>query len=613
MTDANPRPFAAHTDVAGRVAELAARTDRPDLADRLRTAIARTTRPATIVCVVGEFKQGKSSLINALLGSHVCPVDDDLATSVITLIRHGAASTLDVRRRVDGVVVTERVATVELASWATERGNPDNSLDLERVEVSLPSPLLANGLCLVDTPGMGSLGAGHAAATLAFLPFADGLIFASDASAELSAPEVEFLQQARELCPSVILALTKTDVSPHWREIRDRNVGHLQRLGCDVPIVETSAAVRWAAIGRRDPELDVASGYPLLMNRLQADVIRPAKSAAAERCRDEIAGTLEQLRAATAGELSVVDDPEQLAATLAEANQASARLEHLRGPGARWNVVVGDRITDLSNDVAFGFRGDMRRIQRSLDDSIEEMKKPAEWDDLARTLQTDVANAVTKAFIRIDTGGESIKDEVVQLIADEQLQFPTLATRERTPIDVMSLWSAKPLEPAKGKAGAAFHSGITGLRGAQSGIVMFGMMGRYLPIGVGAVVASNPVTLGMGAVFGSMQLADAHKRKIAQRRQQARANVRQFIDDVQFEIGNLITESLRTIQRALRDEFTARITELQRTYTQVAQVAQASAATNAAARQARGAALRILLTDIDALEAQSRALEAQPQ
>ena len=52
---------------------------------------------------------------------------------------------------------------------------------------------------------------------------------------------------------------------------------------------------------------------------------------------------------------------------------------------------------------------------------------------------------------------------------------------------------------------------------------------------------------------------DAHKRKIAQRRQQARVNARQFSDDVQFEVGNAIGEVLRTVQRAIRDEFTDRI------------------------------------------------------
>ena len=62
---------------------------RPDLADRLRASGQRLADPSFQVLVVGEFKQGKSSLVNALLGEDICPVDDDIATAVPTLMRFG--------------------------------------------------------------------------------------------------------------------------------------------------------------------------------------------------------------------------------------------------------------------------------------------------------------------------------------------------------------------------------------------------------------------------------------------------------------------------------------------------------------------------------------------
>lgn len=611
MTDSAPRPFAAQIDIAGRTADIAVKTNRSDLADRLRIAAARTARPATIVCVVGEFKQGKSSLVNALLGRHVCPVDDDLATSAITLVRHGDEPSIDVRRRVDGELLVERVPNNAIIDWVTEAGNPDNAKHVERVDVSLPNRLLANGLVIVDTPGMGSLGAGHAAATLAFLPFADGLVFACDASAELSEPEVDFLKRARELCPNVVVALTKTDLYPHWREMRELDLGHLDRIGCDAPVVALSAETRWAALERNDGELNERSGYPELLGYLHTSVIGPAKAMAADRSMQEATGALEQLRAGAEGELAVIDDPDRLALTLEAAEQARVRLEYLRGPASRWSLLVGDRIADLTNDVTFRFRGDMRRIVRTIEEAIEQINKPTEWDDLARVLQTEIAGAVTDAFVRMDRGGEETKDAVVELVAEEALQLPPLPTRAREAVDVMTLWSAKPLDPVRGKAGAALGSTLTGLRGAQSGIIMFGMLGQFLPAGVGVLVMSNPVTLGMGAVFGGMQLHEAHKRKIAQRRQTARMNVRQFADDVQFEVGNQINEALRAIQRALRDEFTERITQLQRTYAQTAQQAQETAKTDGTARRTRGAELRVLLDEISALGQAAGALKAQ--
>src|SRR5690606_2803674 len=59
---------------------------RPDLVDRLRATRRRLVDPAFHVLVVGEFKQVKSPLVNALLNAPVCPVDDDIATSAPTAI-----------------------------------------------------------------------------------------------------------------------------------------------------------------------------------------------------------------------------------------------------------------------------------------------------------------------------------------------------------------------------------------------------------------------------------------------------------------------------------------------------------------------------------------------
>ena len=93
---------------------------RDDLENRATAAGARLKRPATIVCVVGEFKQGKSSLVNGLLGQQICPVNDDLATSALTLVRHGDVPQVTVRRRDDrGATVAEKVTIEDLRGWVS--------------------------------------------------------------------------------------------------------------------------------------------------------------------------------------------------------------------------------------------------------------------------------------------------------------------------------------------------------------------------------------------------------------------------------------------------------------------------------------------------------------
>ncbi len=576
------------------LAKLLGQLGRADLATRATTAAARLRRPSTIVCVVGEFKQGKSSLINSLLGRAVCPVDDDLATSAITLVRYADEPSVVVRRRVDGAEVAETTTIDQLDQWVSERGNPRNHKGVERVEVAVASPFLKQGLVIVDTPGMGGLGAGHAAATLSFLPFADGLVFVSDASAELSAPEVEFLRQAIELCPSVMFAQTKTDLFPNWRRIVELNTGHLSRQGISIPIVPVSSSLRSAAIERKDRDLNEASNLPVLVQRLGTEVVGPAKQSAASRSVADGRAILAQVTAGLKAERTALDDPAVAAASLQALEAAKSRIEYLRGPGAKWSVLVGDKVADLSSQVLFTLRASMRDVQRMMDERIETLTKGDEWDELTRYLQTVVSEIVTKAFVALEQGRLDVRSQVVELLRDEELSAGDDAFRVAR-IAVDDLWQGKSLDQGLSQGKKAFSTGMAGIKGAQGGVMMFGMLSQFLPAAAGVLFASNPVLLGVGAIFGSIGLADDRKRKVQARRQAARSQVRQFLDDVQFEVNNQIATVVRDVQRDLRDEFSERLGELLRTHTETATRTQHDMQQGQAERQARAKQLDSVL------------------
>lgn len=605
MTDQAPasRPATPTTaDVVTELAKWLQQQGRPDLAQRASVSASRLRRPSTIVCVVGEFKQGKSSLVNALLGRELCPVDDDLATSAITMVRYGEAERAVVRLKDGDATVDRDIAVDDVKDWVSEVGNPGNAKHVERLDLVSTSAVLKQGLVLVDTPGMGGLGAGHAAATLGFLPFADGLIFVSDASAELSAPEIAFLRQARDLCPTVLFALTKIDLYPSWERILELDRGHLERAGLSIPIVPISSALRRHALERKDRDLNARSRLPDLVAHLCSDVVGPAKATAAARTGAEASGLIGQVRNGLEVERSMLVDPAGAASSLAELDAAKERLEHLRGPGAKWSQVVGDRVGDLSGNVNYRFRAASRTIQKQMDERIEQLTKGAEWDELARYVQTAVAEQVTAAFVDLEQGRHDVRAEVVDLIRDENLELAPEAAFNST-LDVSELWQGKSLDASADRAGKrVFNTAVTTIRGAQGGIYMFGMLGSFLPAAAGVLMASNPVLLGVGAVFGSMGLMDDRKRKVQTRRQAARTQVRQFLDDVQFEMGNQITNLVKEIQRDLRDEFTGRLADLQRTYAETVARAQADAQRTTAERQTRLKQVDSMLSDLGKYE-----------
>lgn len=384
--------------------------ERADLRERVAAAVSRGTRADTVVCVVGEFKQGKSSLVNSLLRQQVCPVDDDLATSVITMIHYGEEPRGTVRRRDGEETVSEAITVDEVGEWASEQGNPDNAKAVDRVDIALPAAILKDGLMLVDTPGMGGLGGGHAAATMAFLPFADGLVLVSDTSSELTAPEAAFLKQAISLCPTVMLAQTKTDLYPQSERIIELDRQHLETSGVEVPTVAVSSHLRDVALETRDRELNLTSGFPELLDVLQRQVVTPARDASAERAVSELRGVAGQIRSGVEEALRLLDDPAEREAAVAKLQDATQRLEHLRGPGARWSTVLGDRITDLQTSVAHGFRGEMRIIGRDMDERVEGLTRGADWEAVTRDAQTAVSEASATAYGTIQRAWGEIQD-----------------------------------------------------------------------------------------------------------------------------------------------------------------------------------------------------------
>ena len=193
-------------DVLRTVADAAVQAGRTDLAARLTDRAAGLNAPELCVVVAGEFKAGKSSLVNALVGANICPVDDDVATSVPTLLRFAATPGVRARRNgddadgdADGDGSVEEVG--RLAAYATEHGNPDNREGLRFVEVGIPSPALRDGLVLVDTPGVGGLRSAYASATMTALAMAHAVVFVSDASQEYTRPELDFLAAAARALP----------------------------------------------------------------------------------------------------------------------------------------------------------------------------------------------------------------------------------------------------------------------------------------------------------------------------------------------------------------------------------------------------------------------------
>ncbi|MEZ4569470.1 MAG: dynamin family protein [Thermomicrobiales bacterium] len=306
--------------------------ERPDLQERIQLALNRLDRPDTIVCVTGEFKKGKSALVNGLLGDDYCPVHDDLATSAITILRHGDEPSISVRRHEAGETVVEPIERDQIRDFATEEGNPENARNVEFVELQVRNGLLARGDAGRYT-GSGTLASGYGAATLAFLQSADALIFVTDCSQELIEPEVEYLQEAVKRCATVMVVMTKIDLYPEWRRIVEINREHLERAGIEAPIVPVSSTLRNVALQERDRDLNNESGFSELLDALRTEILDQAGKRAAFEALMATRTAADQMIGAYQSELDILADPERATEEIERLEDAKERLNALRGAG----------------------------------------------------------------------------------------------------------------------------------------------------------------------------------------------------------------------------------------------------------------------------------------
>lgn len=586
---------------------------RPDLARRLGQTRQRLLDPSFHVFVVGEYKQGKSSLVNALLNAPICPVDDDIATSAPTAVRYAVepgAAVLLAPPGGDGATaadeapepVREQIPLDRVVDYVTEAANPANERRVHAVEVGVPRKLLAGGLVLVDTPGVGGLGSPHTAITLGALPLADALVLVSDASQELTEPELEFLQTARRMCPNVVCVLSKIDLYPAWRKIRDLDIEHLARHGIDASLICTSSALRIEALRTSDPALNQESGFSELVAYLQNDIVTNAERLTVRTAASHVADV--------AGLLTSQFEQEREALRSRDSRQAMADLDELQAKAARlgsslarWQQTLSDGIADLSADLDHELRRRLREVGKEADDAIDNSDPAETWDEFEPWLRRRVARDVAETYAFLHHRSLDLARRVAEHF-EEDGEIPSIRPTVMDPGDMLRQIDVNTEIDTKtmGRGDAL----MTGMRGGYSGVLMFGMVGSM----VAGVSMLNPATAVIGLLMGRKTLRQEKERQLTVRRHSAKSAHRRYADEVSFVVAKDARDTLRRVQRQLRDLYSTRAQELQKTTKDALAAAQKAAKADSATKEGR---LRDLNAEIKRLAAlRAKAVEIAP-
>jgi ribosome biogenesis GTPase A len=524
-----------------RTVELAREKEREDLVTRLRDEARRKDAAAVTVVVAGEAKRGKSSLVNALLGMDLSPVDAAPATNAHIVLQHGRSTSARVFH--DERPLGERVSPSELGEWVTAFGNPGNAKHVRSVEIELDHPLLAQGVVLVDTPGVGGLEAAHAEVTLAALSTADVLVFVLDASAPISNRELHFLSRVTERIGNVLFVLTKIDAYAGADEIAAENHRLLANTRfASAPVFPISSARK-----RKADELDRASSQlaeQLLDMSGFLEFERALVAHAVGRTKVLRLGNLVQLARIV---LDRVDESEQAIIEGARGNSqhrveleaARQRVRELEERRRIGGSAVADEFATLQDELATEFERALLELEQRHTESLA--KRDVTLEALPELIDAEFNALVARLNAALAEGASEI---VVTLAAE--LALEGLGAIDVDPADVRDLAPVRnPLQPSRTAVEMVVDTSHA-------------LGGMYVPErllgGLTAAAFGGPVGALVGVVAGlALVGVNLVKSERVRNRQQAQTLLAEAVRTARREIPPVLRARLREVHREVEE------------------------------------------------------------
>jgi formate dehydrogenase maturation protein FdhE len=557
------RQHPSESDVLGLVADALVFLERDvrdaGPAEAIRAEVARVSSGAATLVVVGEKKRGKSSLINALIGCPgLLPVEVDVATGVHLVVRH--ADKPGARAFLDGDAAGQEIDLAEIAEYAAldPVSQVAHRSDVHHVEVGVPSPLLAAGLILVDTPGVGGLTSGHARITMAALNRADALVFVVNGQTELTASELRFLVQATERIAEVVFVLTQTDKYGDWRTVLEKNrrllAEHAPRYASAPWFAVSSRAKEDADTAARAGRDEAAarllerSGFASLEAALTTRIAERSAELRLANCVHVVLSVLAPIATVDQRRLrSLAQDP-----TLkADVQSRREALHRLQGQDAAWRKQLAKSSRDLERRLRLGFQRNVNDLRGLVDEKVATSSAKV----LAAELPRDLEAAVEAIWLDLDGAArQGMTDIVAEVERECRLEVGAEMVAELTVTRPERL-TALPTLVATAPDNRGF----------------LGFMERFMPArGAGIVTAAvvsaftGSVMIPLAAGFGMAALLSGRRKRrtdLMRVRGDAQRYTGRLIAELTTEIPPQITATVEEMSDLMAKQITALITE----------------------------------------------------
>ncbi|MFR9751551.1 hypothetical protein ACL02S_10995 [Nocardia sp. 004] len=534
----HPDTMAPLIHILDELREIAQFVGRDDLGSRLSMARARVSDPRLRLVVVGQPKNGMSTLVNSLVHASVSATNSDASVPVI--VEYGPEPTATLVCRTEyGRIERRPVDPLDAGPTLAARG-------VIRAEFTQPSSLLASGVVVMDAPGA----PGGNRTMWSMVAAADAVLYVADAGAELTMEQIAELQHIQRMCPTVVCVLNKIDLFPHWSHIQQRDRELLDAAGLGFAVAPVSAQLYRQAGMRGDVyQDDIESGVPQLIDHLRDYVIARADAVTLEAAVGDINLVCDHLASALRSEAEVLRDPRRRTEIVDQLARARDEADQLRQRTANWQVALADGGTEQMADIEHDLRHRLRSLTRDAEAEIAETDPAPKWKEFGADLDARICEAVEQNFEMAYYRSVELSEQVAALFPADQRSPQLAELRLAKPGDVLD--AVVPLEPLASAKSTALAHFLSALRGSYGGILMVGLVTSMLHMSL-----VNWYSVTAGVLLGASALWDERKASKNRRQAEAKVAVTRLMDDVLFQVSRESRTRLRAVQRAQRDHFT---------------------------------------------------------
>jgi predicted GTPase len=372
-------------DLFTKAEKCAQSHQRSDLARSIDTIREQLSNQKLSVVVCGEFKRGKSSLINALVGvNKLCPVALSITTNLVTEVTYGEVEKITVVMYTRKGEERKEITREQIADYVTEKGNPNNQKQVQSLIIEIPSPLLADGLVLIDTPGIGGVNGKHTIVTKESLKFADVILFVSDTSRPLLQPDLDFIQNnIGDRISHTLFVVTRLDevgrekcepiVTSNRKKISELSGRSLETI----PIVPVSSRMKLSYLDSGNEEHLAESNFAELEQALWETIDLYRTEIVLGNALGKLIDLVAQIKLPILAEKVTYEQnsQEKVASYLSQIEELENKLNDLLGNDSSWQRELSEGMDDLVeelealSDQGFGriFNGAYQYVSENVD------------------------------------------------------------------------------------------------------------------------------------------------------------------------------------------------------------------------------------------------------